>query len=56
MEKNSQYQGFEGGGPMIRIGSVEETQRDLREESSPLWVPRPRAAVESGSAVHPPAA
>ena len=41
---------------MIRIGSVEETQYDVRDESSPLWVPRPRASVESGTAAQSPAA
>jgi hypothetical protein len=41
---------------MIRIGSVDETTYDVRDEPSQLWVPRPRAAVESDSAVHPPAA
>ncbi|SFA87376.1 hypothetical protein SAMN05192575_101964 [Nocardioides alpinus] len=41
---------------MIRIGSVEEVPYDVRDESSALWVPRPRASVESGSAAHPPAA
>jgi hypothetical protein len=41
---------------MIRIGSVEETPYDVRIEASQPWVPRPRASVDTGSAVHPPAA
>ena len=56
MGEQNDDEGFEGGGPMIRIGSVEETQYDVRIEASQPWVPRPRASVDTGSAVHPPAA
>lgn len=56
MGESDEYEGFEGGGPMIRIGSVGEAAYDVRFDVSQPWVPRPRASVDTGSAARPPAA
>lgn len=49
MGERDERQGFKGGGPMIRIGSVGEMAYDVRAEVSqprlPL-LPRPRARSE----------
>jgi hypothetical protein len=49
-------QGFEGSGPMIRIGSVVEASQDASTDTSQIWLPRPRPAAENDTAAHPPAA
>ncbi len=43
-------------GQIERQASVETTTYDIRVEASPQLVPRPRGAVDVGSAVRPPAA
>jgi len=59
MGERDERQGFKGGGPMIRIGSVGEQAYDVRLEVSqprlPL-LPRPRSSVDLESTARPPAA
>jgi hypothetical protein len=42
--------------PVIRIGSVGESMYDVRVEMATSSLPRPRASVDNGSVVRPPAA